>query len=181
VIDDGTKLLTVNKEAEMKQLKVTIVVVLAVFFSSVLFSSLAFAKAYSQPPGEPPYGLKVEGAAGGTKLYGTLTLEEYGFASDGKSNTFTNAVIVLRLRQGNDIQLFYGTISGSFDQTLPADIQAAVIQAMKSQILDYFFGGDTSLTITLKNVTDFVFTDNGASSLGSYIGYVMMDVELAVK
>jgi hypothetical protein len=163
----------------MKHLKVTIVVVLAVFFSSVLFSSLAFAKAYSQPPGEPPYGLKVQGAAGGTKLYGTIAIEEYNFTGN---STFTDAKITLRLRMGNDIQLFYGTIHGNFDQTNPDPIQAAAVQALKGGsdgILSYFFG-DTSLTITLKNVSDFVAYEIGVDP-PTHHAFVMADVELAVK
>lgn len=162
----------------MKQLKVKSIVVLAALFSSVLFSSLAFAKAYQQPPGEPPRGLKVEGAAGGTKLYGTVTIEEFNV---DESDNFYNAKIVLRLRLNNDVQVFYGEITNTkMSASDPAFIQDLVMQRMAPQIILYFFG-NSSLKVTLKNITEFVFVDAGLTVNTAYSRFVMADVELAVK
>lgn len=167
----------------MKQLKVKSIVVLAALFSSVLFSSLAFAKAYQQPPGEPPRGLKVEGAAGGTKLYGTITIEEFNV---DESDNFYNAKIVLRVRMGNDIQIFYGEISNTLmNGSNPAFVQDLITQKMAPQIISYFFCNPSlsscNLHVTLKNISEFVFVDAGGTVNTSSSRFVMADVELAVK
>jgi len=127
-----------------------------------------------QPPGVPPFGLKVEGETKGTKLDGVIFIEFYD-CIPGDAGTICNATIALRLRQGNsgDLQIFIADVEG-VNSSSPLAVQTAITQELETQIIDSFFPGE-SLTTHLKNITQFAKITVGSSI------FVMADVQIAVN
>jgi len=181
----------------MRGLKTKGMIFTIVLLAGVLFCSFAFAASLEQPQGEPPFGLKIEGAAGGTKLYGVIALQLYDI------DNFTGiakARAMLRVRKGNTLFSVFAdkyttTVFDALQETcnngtnfapieaninIPSQVQLAVTCAMKNQILNSLFPGESNLNIHLKTVTDFVtapatfpFTDPSVWDIA--------DVELVVN
>ena|SRR5687767_13714274 len=122
---------------------------LKVLAIGLFLASMVFAKS-EQPPGEPPFGLAVQGDAKGTKLSGVLFAEFHTCDFGGSCQ----ARVVLRLRRSNTTAFatFYGDTGGS-PSINPANVaaaQQAIIKLMSPQVIGAFFGGDSSLQIKLK-------------------------------
>lgn len=138
-----------------KVLMVPIVCLLALlaffFFGTAAYAATAGAE---QPPGEPPYGLATQGDAGGTKLYGCIFIEYSNFIG----TSYADARIFVRLRMNNQIQTFYAETNMIPISSISAN-QEQIIDVISPQILAAFFPGETGLTITLKNVSEFLQHD----------------------
>ena len=126
-----------------------------VLIVGLFVASMVFAKS-EVPPGEPPFGLAVQGDAKGTKLSGVLFAEFHDCDFD---TGLCQARIVLRLRKGSTTEFatFYGDTGGSasIDPANPGAAQQAIIDLMSHKVLIHFFGGNFSLQIKLKSVTEF--------------------------
>lgn len=160
----------------MKGSAKTITICLAVLFAVALFSipqAFAAKASFDQPPGEPPYGLAVQGDRGGTKLYGVIELD-YNLFSDP---SFADVWAVVRLRKGNDVKVFYSGLLPGLDIRDPKIIQDAVTNALASQILGGFFPGETGLCIWFKSASEYA----RSSLSGSSTFFEVMDFEIAVS
>jgi hypothetical protein len=162
----------------------------------ILFDSRAFAKSFEQPLTEPPYGLAIQGDAKGERLIGEVFVENY--LTYPGSQYATGLTAVVRLRKGNlidpltlNLKTFYKelkcldtdsglpcTYSGdtSYDTNKVQDIQTAITEALKNDILDFFFG-DTNRSLVLRAADDYgyTFSTDGFSLVG------LADIELASK
>jgi hypothetical protein len=153
-------------------------------FIWLFLGSLAFAgTGLEQRPGEPPFGLKVQGDAKGTKLDGVISIEFYNCGPDPSpepKGTLCDARIALRLRQGNTaaLQMFFGDLTDVIASS-PAAVQTAIEDTLEQQVVAAFFPGQ-NLTTTLKNVTEYgrieVSTDFTPPSI-----FVLADVQIAVS
>jgi hypothetical protein len=135
---------------------------LGAFMAVVILSMIVYAASReSSQPGEPPYGLAIQSDAKGTKLYGVAAIEFLNYGVDGEGKFMaTDAKVVFQLRQGNDVQLFTGMHYGSLnlgDDPIP-QIQSVLMDAVKDDILEHFFGPthNPALKLKLKNVTNLV-------------------------
>ena len=152
--------------------------------------ALVFAgEGLERQPGEPPKGTAVQSDAPGTKLDGVVSIELYNFRNN---NTLADARIVLRLRKNNDFDTLYGEVF-NIDPRSPATSQTAIVQAMKPQVINRFFGDndeDTtddnadSFTLRTKALEEFgrVNTDTtltGVFPQGSI--FILADVVIAVQ
>ena len=153
----------------------TITIGLAVLGTVLLLSipqAFAAKASFDQPPGEPPYGLAVQGDRGGTKLYGVIELD-YNLYSDA---IHADVMAVVRLRKGNDVKVFYSGLLPGLDIRDPKIIQTAVTNALELQILGGFFPGETGLCIWFKSASE-----DGRSSLSGSTFFEVMDFEIAVS
>jgi hypothetical protein len=159
----------------------------------LFLASMVFAKS-EQQPGEPPFGMAVQGDAKGTKLSGALFAEFHNCIPDGNvpPRILCQARIVLRLRKGstNEFATFYGDTGGLASIPLEnvAAAQQLVINLMAPQVIDHFFGNanfiytdDPSLTIKLKSVTEYGFIDGTATDLTDNSQIVLTDLQIAVN
>ena len=161
----------------------------------LFLASMVFAKS-EQPPGEPPFGLAVQGDAKGTKLSGALFAEFHHCIPDVNLRPLCQARIVLRLRKGTaqgvtpDFDIFYGDTGGLASMPLDnvAATQQLIINLMAPQVIDHFFGNanfiytdDPSLTIKLKSVTEYGFIPGTATDLTNASQIVLTDLQVAVN
>jgi len=143
----------------------------------MLSSYLVIAKlgAPAGQPGEPPFGLALQGDAAGTRLTGVLYVEFYNLmrdpacmstASDPCRNcplAYADARIVLRLQKGDkDLQTFFGEVVGTGNGTEgkvyiqdAAAMQEAVTSVMAPQIAEGFFPGKPNVRIVLRSMKNF--------------------------
>jgi hypothetical protein len=153
----------------------------------LFLASMVFAKSES-PPGEPPFGLAVQGDAKGTKLSGALFAEFHDCIdnpnSDGLQICAARFVLRLRRTNANDFGVFYGDTGGvrTIEPANAGAAQQAIINLMSPQVIGAFFGGNSSLQIKLKSVTEFgelgvSFTD--LTPGGSQ--FVLTDLQVAVN
>lgn len=146
----------------------------------LFLASMVFAKS-EQPPGEPPFGLAVQGDAKGTKLSGALFAEFHTCDFDGKCQ----ARVVLRLRRSNTTAFatFYGdtTSAAPINPANVAAAQQAIINLMSPQVIAAFFGGDPSLTIKLKSVTEFGELGVSPTDLTGGSQFILTDLQIAVN
>jgi hypothetical protein len=159
---------------------------LKITLAGLFVTTLVFAKS-EQPPGEPPFGLAVQGDAKGTKLTGALFAEFYN--CDGGTGLCA-ARIILRLRRSNatEFDIFFAQASG-LDPANPGATQQDIIELMGPQVIDRFFGNNdgnvtndpTNLAIKLKNVTE--FGELGVATLLTPTGsqFVLTDLVIAVN
>jgi len=148
----------------MNRIKTLMTLVLTLFLAASLVSSVAFAASANKPPGDPPYGLHVEGAAKGTKLIGVLYVQLYDDPDQPVCVGFNSLNAYVRLRQGADSSTFAtGTLVGCFSEANRDTTQNAILEALRDEVIDYYFcngyGTDepcyTSLDLVLKDVTDY--------------------------
>jgi hypothetical protein len=161
----------------MRQMKNIGMILLVIAFTCSLAYGGSGSPSSSQS-GQPPYGMAYQSDAAGTKLNGVICIEYYNVEIPGGNpiNSIADAKIVLRLQKGSgDPVLLYGT---AYDVLINDIIvnQMAVTAAMAPQIIDVFFGGDDSLTVSLKSAKQFSQVDVPPSAF-----YAVFDVELAVK
>jgi len=152
----------------------------------LFLASLVFAKS-EQPPGQPPFGLAVQGDAKGTKLSGALFAE---FHDCNLTTGLCEARVVLRLRKGNssDFDTFYDDTTG-IDPANPGAAQQAIITLLAPQVIDRFFGNNngiftddpTNLQIKLKSVTEFGELGVSSTDLTAGSQFVLTDVVIAVN
>jgi len=153
----------------------------------LLFAAAAFVFAKSeQPPGQPPFGLAVQGDAKGTKLSGALFVEFHHCDNTGECQ----ARVVLRLRKANtnDFDTFYDDTTG-IDPANPGVAQQEIIDLMAPQVIDRFFGNNngnvtddrTDLQIKLKSVSEFGELGVGQTDLTSDSQVVLTDLVIAVN
>jgi hypothetical protein len=151
--------------------------------------------------GEPPYGLKVEGDAAGTKLYGVIEVEYFGDPGgalpDGGNCAHVQAVA--RLRKGNGLKTFYADADrisyfapaslrcGSMlSVTNPALLQEAIIGAFRDLVVGGtstnpgFFPADPSLNLYLRGVSDLGVSKVDVPGVGTTNIFNLLDVEIAV-
>jgi len=166
------------QEGDMRCFARTIMIGLAVLSAMALMvtpQAFAAKASFDSPPGEPPYGLAVHGNAGGTKLYGTIEIElinpDAGFAE---------ARAVVRLRKGNTVEVFYSGLLLDVNYSNPPLYQDAVAQALKTEILNGFFPGESNLCIWLKAASELGVSASYQES-GANFRFEMMDVEIAVN
>ena len=152
-------------------------------FVWLLLASLAFASGGSveQPPGEPPFGLKIQGDTKGTKLDGVISIEFYDCAAT-TAGTVCDARTVLRLRQGttNALKMFFGETEDILASS-PLAVQTAITNSLQAQVVNAFFPGQ-NLTTKLKNVTNFGSLTVATTDLtpaGSI--FILADVQIAVN
>jgi hypothetical protein len=143
----------------------------------LFLGSLAFAgTGLDSPQGDPPFGLKVQGDAKGTKLDGVVSIEFFNSfdCSFDNSLTCSEAKIVLRLRQGNtnQLQMFVGDLA-EVQKGSPNAVQTAITDALGTQVTEAFFG--QTLTVKLKNVTEFGKIEDGLSI------FILANVQIAVS
>jgi hypothetical protein len=141
---------------------------------------MAFAgTGLEQPPGQPPFGLKVQGAAKGTKLDGVISIEFYSCEAT-TVGTVCDARIFLRLRQGNtaQVQRFFGELTNVLASS-PSAVQDAITDALATQVVDAFFPGQ-SLGLTLKDITNYVRLDVNTTTTPASI-FVLADIVLAAN
>jgi hypothetical protein len=150
--------------------------------------ALVFAgEGLERPPGEPPKGTAVQSDAPGTKLSGVISIELYHIENNG---ALADARIVLRLRKNNDFDTLYGE-AFDIDPRNPATSQAAIVAAMKPQVIDRFFGnndGDTtndnaaSFNLRTKALEEFgrVNADTTLTGVQGSI-FILADVVIAVQ
>jgi len=114
----------------------------------------------ASPPTDGPKGLAIQRDAQGQKLYGVMTIEFYNVFE-----SVFNARIFARLRSGNLLKTVSGQAFNTDTRNLishpeeilnAADVYGKTIQ---QQILDQFFPGIPSLTVVLKNLTEYAETD----------------------
>lgn len=163
----------------------------------LFLASMVFAKS-EQPPGEPPFGLAVQGDAKGMKLSGALFAEFHHCIPSGNVplRLLCQARIVLRLRKGTaqgvtpDFDIFYGDTGGL--ASMPVDNVAAtqqlIINLMAPQVIDRFFGNhnyiytdDPVLTVKLKSVTEYGFIPGTATDLTNDSQIILTDLQVAVN
>lgn len=134
-------------------------------FAAASTALAACSSSPSQPPGEPPYGLNVEGSAAGTKLKGVIEISFTNIQCDAIYETIYGscditgpnaawARVALRLSEPNinaedSTKAFYVDIGTVPILDIPA-VQSIVMEAMRSFILTDFFEGDTGQEIYLK-------------------------------
>jgi len=159
-------------------------------------ASMVFAKS-EQPPGEPPFGMAVQGDAKGTKLSGALFAEFHHcnvVVVNETPRLFCQARIVLRLRKGTTtaFQMFYGDTGGlaSMNPDNVGATQQAIINLMAPQVIDRFFGNnndiftdDPAMTIKLKTVTEFGELGVSPTDLTPAPGsqFILTDLQIAVN
>lgn len=135
-----------------------------------------FGSSPAQPPGTPPYGMNVQGDAGGTKLAGVFEINfsalhctaPGSFTCTSGGPDLAMAKATLRLRKDNEIHTFYIDLGEvSFDD-IPA-IQALALEEFRAPILEAFFGvpqgTNSTLQVYLKEITQFsmgTIVNNGA-------------------
>ena len=161
----------------MKQVRTLMMILLAIALSFSLAYAGSGAPALSEG-GQPPYGMAYQSDAAGTKLNGVICIEYYNVVIPGGNpqNSTADAKIVLRLQKGSgEPILFYGTATGVPFNDI-AENQLAVTDAMESQIINAYFGGDPDLIVTLKSAKQFAQIDVSPTAF-----YAIFDVELAVK
>jgi hypothetical protein len=130
--------------------------------------------------GEPPRGIGIDGNATGTKLTGAITIEFYNIVTTGPNAGNADARLVLRLRKGKTVAVFFG-VTPVTDFTNPLAVQTAIINTMTPAVLDEFFNG-ANLTIKVKSMEEFGELDTlGPTDLTLRSIFVLSNVELAVQ
>jgi len=136
-----------------------------------------FKSSLDQPPGEPPKGLATQGDAGGTKLYGVITIEYFNIQTDRDANYR----VIARMRKNNDAETFY--VPGGNDVVFVDDsgeIQRRITPLLSGQLLARFFPKDRNLCTILKNISEIVRTPNDV--LNNYgLIFDVADIEVAVS
>ena len=156
----------------MSRLNKLLILALTVLLAFSFAATATFAASGNQPPGDPPYGLKLEGAAKGTKLIGVLYVELSDFGTCG-GYTALNATI--RLRQGSEIVAFTtGPLTGCYTLATEDETQDVIIEALSGDVLDYFFPGE-DLNIVVKDVSEW------SQIQGDNSYHFLMDVTLAAN
>lgn len=158
-----------------------ILATLFVLIGSLLSGAPAYAKFSSspaQPPGEPPYGMNVQGDAGGTKLSGVIEISFSGLhcstaeicSLGGPDRAWAKAT--LRLKKDNEIHAFYVDLGEVAYDDIP-EIQALAMEEFRGPILEAFFGQGSSSTLQLylKEITQFSIGTivNNSAAPGTYI------------
>lgn len=138
-------------------------------------------------------GLRTQGDAGGIKLIGPLFVVYPDYPADdaycGGVKCAASAEVTLRLRKGNDLQVFYTVLEGPlYPESDPESVQDAIVTGMAVEVLDYFFPGEFPTPI-LKSAEEFI-SDNfcteylGATEFcapGAGVLVTSTDVVIAVK
>lgn len=164
-----------QKEKPMKRFVKTIGVGLVVLWMASLLGSAASAKDPSQPAGQPPFGVAAHGDGVGTKLNGVVFI---GFF-DLDNNVEGSAIVVLRLRKGSALKIFYGEIGPMSPLNITA-VQAAIQNVMEPQVRDAFFPG-SNVEIKLVGLDEFMSkTVLGSSIVGDAI-VDLSDITVAAK
>jgi hypothetical protein len=149
-------------------------------------ASLVFAKS-EVPPGEPPFGLAVQGDAKGTKLSGVLFAEFHDCIdnpnNDGLQICAARFVLRLRKTNANDFGVFYGDTGRqrTIEPANPRTAQAAVIALMEPAVIQFFSPGNTSLHIKTKSVTEFGELPVSPTDLTPVSQFILTDVQVAVN
>ena len=155
----------------MNRIQKRLILGLTVFLAMSFAGISAFAASGNQPPGEPPYGLKIEGGAKGIKLIGVLYVELS--SPSGCGYTVLNATV--RLRKGADSAAFTtGPLSGCYTLATEGDTQDAILAALSDEVIDYFFPGE-DVDIVVKDVSE----SEQVQGIGTY--HFLMDVVLAAQ
>jgi len=152
----------------------------------LFLASMVFAKSET-PPGEPPFGLSVQGDAKGTKLSGVLFAEFHDCIDNPNGNGLQICAgrFVLRLRKtnANDFAVFYADTGRlrTIEPENPRTAQAAVIALLEPAVINFFFPGNTSLHIKTKSVTEFGEFDVRGTDLTGFSKFILTDVQVAVN
>jgi hypothetical protein len=169
-----------KRRKKMKLFGKTLKVGLMVFSALMMLSTVSFAGSGSpdSPPGAPPYGVKMEGAAKGTKLYGILSIAYSGNDTCNippyGEQPCTYGKMTLQLQRANG-----GTSTFYNEGWLPVDPglqQDTLISIFKAQILTQFFDDDQSLNIVLVSMGPVQVVGPGGSD-----DYMVTDITLAVN
>lgn len=107
------------------------------------------------PNAEPPYGLNVEGQAGGEKWYGVICVDydNLVYIQQTPPEIVADATIYLRLRHGGEIITLIGEATG-VTITDPKAKQEAIHSAMEGQVLLATHPSETDLQAVLKSVSE---------------------------
>ena len=109
-------------------------------------ASMVFAKS-DTPPGEPPFGMAIQGDAKGTKLSGVLFAEFHDCIDNPNGNGLLSCAgrFVLRLRKtnANDFAIFYADTgrARTIEPENPRTAQAAVIALLDLLLSPFSFQG----------------------------------------
>ena len=141
--------------------------ILKVLAVGLFLAALSFAKD-EQPPGEPPFGLKAQVDAKGTKLNGVLFAEFINC----DFNAICDARVVLRLRKAGsgELEMFVDTVL-DVDPANVTKTQDAIVAQMAPAILATFLPGGNSVKV--KSVTEFFYDSTN--------NVLLTDVQLAVS
>jgi hypothetical protein len=128
-----------------------ITISIAVFFVTAIFISDSPAPVRDRPTEDPPFGLKIEGAAKGKNHIGVISGEYYNFnkayelvddvCDSGSVIQTADVRALVRLRQGNQtsLQTLYGEKTEAAIDVDLADMQDEIIDLMECQVLNAFF------------------------------------------
>lgn len=110
-------------------------------------------------------------------MYGPVSVAFFNVTFDAVGE-FESALYIARFRKGNKARTFFGSIDGSgFGlNTTRDEIAIAIKDAMTEEILDFFFDGDQTLTVTIKSAEEF---RQAADNVDLFV--FMVDIVLAVK
>lgn len=148
-----------------------------VLLAASAFSGAAFAgKSFEEPD------VQTQSNAGGTKLHGVMFIEFQHTNTNMNSPSEADAIAVVRLRQGNDVQTF--RVATLIDNSqAPDNVQTVLTPLLEPLILDGFFLGEPGLEVILKSLSDLsgVNTDPGCQEFEVCDFDVLMDITLAVR
>lgn len=149
--------------------------------SLLVLSSVAFGQSFEVPLGEPPRGLKLQGETKGTKVNCTLAIEFTDVVADSSGAiTAGGARVIVRCRQGSQLQTFFTVLGSPLDLASPDATQAAILTAIGTQIVSVF--GSPGQSVVLKDAEEFAFVDGlGVSPGGGNSKAIMIDLVLALN
>lgn len=143
------------------------VIIISIFVIGTLHVS---AMAFSGGSGggmetEAPYGLAISHDAPGVKIVGIMIVEYINRRWQGGSDHAEMARVLLRLKKGNELRLFYDEVPGPMSpERYPLETQQLIMGKMTEEVLAAFFPGKTDLEATVKLITNFT-TISGPSFL----------------
>jgi hypothetical protein len=144
------------------------------------FASTASAQSAADPTGTPPIGIESKSAAKGPGLAGVLTVK----LLNATATTASSAEMVLRLRRGSLLNMFFGTLAGPLEfetEQQKAALQDDVLDAFREDVLGGFFAdecdrqgtGCEEVDILLKKADEYAQTNDGTNQ------WVILDVVIA--
>lgn len=149
---------------------------LTAFAAAAAVGPHATGKSFEEPgAGEPPFGVAVQSAAAGTKLEGVVYVKLFDFGAQQPDGSVpAQAEVVVRVRKGNSLATFQAVtaVANALD---PGVVQEALETAIVPQVIDELFGGNASLGVAVKSVTEFGQVDSVTTV------YNLADFTAAVK
>lgn len=113
--------------------------------------------------GEPPNGLAISEFAHGIKLTGVLFVEYINHHWDGGQDYAEMARVVLRLKKGKILKIFYDEIRETMSpEVYPLETQLAIMEKMEADVIAAFFPSETDLEAKVKLMVNFMTIDGGS-------------------